>query len=90
MSSVLDDAQHDDRPKPGHGLPPIGLWWPMLERPLQREVLENLDAPLRSYVVRRIFDLCDLEGQPIPRSSVRLGPNERAYITGWMQAVDWD
>ena len=62
----------------------------MLERPLQREVLENLDAPLRAMVVRRIYDLCELDEEPIPRGGVRLGPNERAYIAGWMHAVDWD
>jgi hypothetical protein len=90
MSSVIDEPTHDDRPRQRHGLPPIGLWWPMLERPLQSEVLENLHAPLRTYVVRRIFDLCELDDEAIPRSGVRLGANERAYIAGWMHAVDWD
>lgn len=89
MTSLLEPA-HDDRPRNRLGLPPIGIWWPMLERPLQRELLENLDAPLRGLVVRRIFELCELEGEPMPRSGVRLGPNERAYIAGWMHAVDWD
>ena len=90
MSSVIDDPAHDERPRHGTGLPPIGIWWPMLERPLQREVLENLEAPLRGAVVRRIYDLCELEGEPIPRGGVRLGVNERAYIAGWMHAVDWN
>ncbi|MDR6906892.1 hypothetical protein J2X63_002578 [Agromyces sp. 3263] len=89
MTSTIEPA-HDDRPRTGHGLPPIGLWWPMLERPLQREVLENLDAPLRGVIVRRIFDLCELDHEPLPRGGVRLGVNERAYIAGWMHAVDWD
>jgi hypothetical protein len=89
MTSTIEPA-HDDRPRTGHGLPPIGLWWPMLERPLQREVLENLDAPLRGVIVRRIFDLCELDHEPVPRGGVRLGVNERAYIAGWMHAVDWD
>jgi hypothetical protein len=89
MTSTMEPA-HDDRPRTGHGLPPIGLWWPMLERPLQCEVLENLDAPLRGVIVRRIFDLCELDGEPVPRGGVRLGVNERAYIAGWMHAVDWD
>jgi hypothetical protein len=89
MTSTIEPA-HDDRPRTGHGLPPIGLWWPMLERPLQCEVLENLDAPLRGVIVRRIFDLCELDGEPVPRGGVRLGVNERAYIAGWMHAVDWD
>ncbi len=88
--TIIDEPEHDERPARAYGLPPIGLWWPMLERPLQREVLENLDAPLRTYVVRRIFDLCDLDLHAIPRSGVRLGENERAYIAGWMHAVDWD
>jgi hypothetical protein len=61
----------------------------MLERPLQREVLENLHAPLRAYVVRRIFELCELEDEPLPRGDLRLGSNERAYIAGWVHAVDW-
>lgn len=90
MSSVIEEPAYDERPRPRHGLPPIGMWWPMLERPLQREVLENLQAPLRQYVLRRIFDLCELDGKAIPRGSVRLGVNERAYIAGWMHAVDWD
>lgn len=90
MSSVIDEPAHDERPMQRHGLPPIGLWWPMLERPLQREVLENLDAPLRINVVRRIFDLCELDQRAIPRSGVRLGTNERAYIAGWTHAVDWE
>lgn len=87
--TIIDGPEHDERPARIHGLPPIGLWWPMLERPLQREVLENLDAPLRTYVVRRIFDLCELDANAIPRGGVRLGVNERAYIAGWMHAVDW-
>jgi hypothetical protein len=87
--TIIDGPEHDERSTRTYGLPPIGLWWPMLERPLQREVLENLDAPLRTYVVRRIFDLCELDTHAIPRSGVRLGVNERAYIAGWMHAVDW-
>lgn len=71
-------------------LPPIGVWWPMLERPLQREVLENPHAPLRSYVVRRILDLCELEDIPMPRTAIRLNENERAYLAGWTHSVDWD
>ena len=90
MSSVVDESAHHERPRPGSGLPPIGIWWPMLERPLQREVLEHLDAPLRGYVVQRIFELCELEDVPIPHGGVRLGVNERAYIAGWMHAVDWN
>ena len=94
MTSLLDDRTHDDptnddRPHPAGTLPPIGLWWPMLERPLKREVLEDLDAPLRAVVVRRIFELCELDGGVTPRLGVRLGENERAYIAGWMHAVDW-
>ena len=88
MTSIVDEPAHDERSRPGHGLPPIGIWWPMLERDLQCEMLENLDAPLRIYVVRRIFELCELD-EPIPRAGVRLGVNERAYIAGWMHAVDW-
>ena len=90
MSSVIDDRAHGERSRSGQPLPPIGLWWPMLERPLQREVLEHLDAPLRGYVVQRIFELCELEDVPIPHGGVRLGVNERAYIAGWMHAVDWN
>ncbi len=89
MSSLLDDRAHGRRSRNAHDLPPIGLWWPMLERPLQNEVLENLDAPLRAVVVRRIFELCELDAGTEPRLGVRLGENERAYIAGWMHAVDW-
>jgi hypothetical protein len=87
---MIDDRAHGERSRNLHGLPPIGLWWPMLERPLKREVLENLDAPLRAVVVRRIFELCELEPGAMPRLDVRLGENERAYIAGWMHAVDWN
>jgi hypothetical protein len=90
MSSVIHEQAHDERPTQRLGLPPIGIWWPMLERPLQCEVLENLDAPLRLYVVHRIFDLCELDHAAIPPAGVRLGANERAYIAGWMHAVEWD
>jgi hypothetical protein len=90
MSSLIEDPAHDERPRHGNRLPPIGLWWPMLERPMQREVLENLEAPLRGAVVQRIYDLCELDAEPIPRGGVRLGVNERAYIAGWMHAVDWN
>ena len=90
MTSMIDDRAHGERSRNLHGLPPIGLWWPMLERPLKREVLENLDAPLRAVVVSRIFELCELEPGAMPRIGVRLGENERAYIAGWMHAVDWN
>ncbi|MFF2494596.1 hypothetical protein [Agromyces sp. NPDC058064] len=86
MSSTIDrppPAQHG-----GTALPPIGLWWPMLEGPLRREILENLDAPLRTVVVRRILELCEADAG-VPRTPVRLDENERAYIAGWMHAVDW-
>ncbi|WP_308799103.1 hypothetical protein [Agromyces silvae] len=71
-------------------LPPIGVWWPMLERPLQREVLENPNAPLRAFVVRRIMELCELDDRPMPRGTFRLTENERAYLAGWTHSVDWD
>lgn len=86
MSSTIDrppPARHD-RPT----LPPIGVWWPMLEGPLRREILENLDAPLRTVVVRRILELCEVDAG-VPRTPVRLDENERTYIAGWMHAVDW-
>ena len=90
MTSIVDEPAREERPKPRHGLPPIGIGWPMLERPLQREVHEHLEAPLRGYVVPRIIELCELEDVPIPHGGVRLGVNERAYIAGWMHAVDWN
>jgi hypothetical protein len=52
-------------------------------------VLENVDAPLRAIVVHRIFELCELDAGITPQLGVRLGENERAYIAGWMHAVDW-
>ena len=90
MSSLVDEPSRGERPKPRNGLPPIGIWWPMLERPLQREVLENLDAPLRAFVVRRIYELCELDVESMPRGPIRLGVNEQAYIAGWVHAVDWN
>ena len=87
MSSLLEPEQ--EAPASDGPLPSIGIWWPMLERPLQLEILENPMAPLRGVVVRRIFELCDLEDRPVPRSGVRLGPHDRAYIAGWVHAVDW-
>ncbi|MRG60994.1 hypothetical protein GE115_14125 [Agromyces sp. CFH 90414] len=70
-------------------LPPIGVWWPMLERPLQREILENPRAPLRRVIVRRILELCELD-RPVPLGAMRLTENERAYLAGWTHTVDWD
>ncbi|MFB9310547.1 hypothetical protein BJY17_000005 [Agromyces hippuratus] len=90
MSSVLDDVPHHERVAHVNGLPPIGLWWPMLERPLRREVLENVHAPLRAVVVRRIYELCELDPGHAPKLGMRLGENERAYIAGWMHSVDWN
>lgn len=84
MSAVIDRPDHETQV-----LPSIGVWWPMLEGPLQREILEDPTAPLRAVVVRRILDLCELDGRPVPRSGVRLGPNERAYLAGWVHAVHW-
>jgi len=89
MSSIVDrPVQRRDR-EPAFVLPPIGLWWPMLEGTLRREVLEDLEAPLRVVVVRRIFELCELDPGMAPRTGVRLDENQRAYISGWMHAVDW-
>lgn len=82
MSRIADPAPRGDR-RIEHRLPPIGRWWPRLERPLQRELLENAGSPLRPTVVRRILDLSDLEDQPLPLGTVRLGSDERAYIAGW-------
>jgi hypothetical protein len=87
MTSLMEPDQ--ETPLASGPLPSIGVWWPMLEAPLQREILEHPTAPLRMGVVRRIYELCELEGRPVPRSGVRLGPNERAYIAGWVHAVDW-
>jgi hypothetical protein len=88
VNSLLEEPDQEARADDGP-LPSIGMWWPMLEGPLQREILEHPAAPLRSALVRRIYDLCDLEGRPVPRSGVRLGSEERAYIAGWVHAVDW-
>lgn len=87
MSSTVDRphrARHDGSP-----LPAIGVWWPMLEGPLRREILEDLGAPLRRVVVRRILELCEVDAA-VPRTPVRLDENERAYIAGWLHAVDWN
>lgn len=73
----------------GTALPHIGVWWPMLEPDLKREVLEHPTAPLRRAVVRRIFELCELPGYPDGRS-MRLSENERAYLAGWMRTTDWE
>ena len=40
MTSLLEPEQ--ETPTSEGPLPSIGIWWPMLERPLQREVLEML------------------------------------------------
>ncbi len=62
----------------------------MLEHPLKRELLENLDAPLRPYIVRRILDLCDREHERLPHRTVRLDLDERAYIAGWAHELSWE
>jgi len=89
MSSIVDQPVHRRDRDPDFALPPIGLWWPMLEGTLRREVLENLEAPLRAVVVRRIFELCELDTGHAPRIGVYLDENQRAYIAGWMHRVDW-
>ncbi len=86
--TVVDPSIRDHRAESG-ALPPIGgVWWPMLERTLQREILEAPDAPLRVNVVRRIRELCELDAT-IPMRGVRLTENERAYLAGWTHSVDW-
>ena len=89
MSSVLDGPERDERSSALDALPSIGIWWPMLEAPLQREILENPTAPLRAIVIRRIYELCELDDLPLPRSGMRLGSNERAYLAGWVHATEW-
>ncbi|MFF2372633.1 hypothetical protein [Agromyces sp. NPDC058110] len=71
------------------GLPPIGTWWTLLDRGLQREILANPTAPLRPFAVRRVFEICGMNADTATAQSVRLGANERAYIAGWAHAVDW-
>jgi len=90
MSSLLDGPEHDERSGPLAALPSIGVWWPMLEGTLQREILENPAAPLRALVVRRIYELCELDDRPLPYGGTRLGPNERAYLAGWTHATHWN
>ena len=70
-------------------LPPIGIWWPMLEPTLQCELLEDPTAPLRHVVVRRIYELCELDRYP-DSTPVRLDENERAYLAGWTHTVGWE
>lgn len=74
---------------PTTALPPIGTWWTLLDRGLQREILANPTAPLRPFVVRRVYELCGIAVDAQPANAVRLGANERAYIAGWAHAVDW-
>jgi len=88
VSSLIDEPEREERSDPDT-LPSIGIWWPMLEGPLQREILENPAAPLRGAVVRRIYELCDLDGRPLPRGGMRLGSHERAYLAGWVHATHW-
>ncbi|QAY73343.1 hypothetical protein ET445_08285 [Agromyces protaetiae] len=85
--TVVDPPIRERRTQVG-ALPPIGVWWPMLERTLQFEILEAPDAPLRVNVVRRIRELCELDGST-PMRGVRLNENERAYLAGWTHSVDW-
>ncbi|MRX44121.1 hypothetical protein [Agromyces kandeliae] len=88
MSAVIERPDHGTDHEP-RLLPSIGMWWPMLEAPLQLEILEHPTAPLRPAIVRRILDLCELDERPVPRSGVRLGANERAYLAGWTHAAGW-
>ncbi|MGI9822462.1 hypothetical protein [Agromyces sp. Marseille-Q5079] len=89
MSSILDQPSRSRGHLPSQGLPPIGTWWTLLDRGLQREILANPAAPLRPFVVRRVFEICGLDIGRAPTAAVRLGANERAYIAGWAHAVDW-
>lgn len=70
-------------------LPPIGVWWPMLEPTLQHELLENPTAPLRRVVIRRIYELCELDHYP-DGTTVRLDENQRAYLAGWTRTAAWE
>ncbi|WP_353807181.1 hypothetical protein [Agromyces sp. SYSU T00194] len=70
-------------------LPPVGLWWPMLDARLRREVLEDLDAPLPEWLVRRILELCEVEGDARALRGVRLREHDKAYIAGWTHAIGW-
>ncbi|GAA1837649.1 hypothetical protein [Agromyces salentinus] len=88
MSSVLDNPSRSHAHLPAQGLPPIGSWWTLLDRGLQREILANPAAPLRPFTVRRIFEVCGLDVHRAPLGA-RLGANERAYISGWAHAIDW-
>jgi hypothetical protein len=89
MSSVLDQPSRSHGHLPSLGLPPIGTWWTLLDRGLQREILADPTAPLRPFVVRRVFEICGLDVHRAPTGRVGLGANERAYIAGWAHAVDW-
>ncbi|MGI9822999.1 hypothetical protein [Agromyces sp. Marseille-Q5079] len=89
MITLIEPGSRHERRRQ-HGLPPIGRWWPRLEHPLQRELVENPGAPLRPFMVRRILDLCDLEDAPLPHRPVRLDLDERAYIAGWAHEITWE
>ncbi|GAA1506809.1 hypothetical protein BJ978_003257 [Agromyces terreus] len=89
MSSVIDQPSRSPGRRPSRGLPPIGTWWTLLDRGLQREILADPGAPLRPFVVRRVFEICGFDVESAPTASLTLGANERAYIAGWSHAVDW-
>ena len=89
MSSVISHQPRRHGPTPPRPFPPIGTWWTLLDRGLQREILANPAAPLRPFVVRRVFEICGLDVDLAPGPDVRLSANDRAYIAGWSHAVDW-
>lgn len=71
-------------------LPSVGTWWPALDRELKREILADLDAPVRAGTVLRIRELCGLAPVPVPGRGVPLGPNDRAYLDAWKQASHFE
>ncbi|QTX04016.1 hypothetical protein [Agromyces archimandritae] len=89
MSTTLPSRDALPHRIPEPVLPSVGTWWPALDRELKREILADLDAPVRSGTILHIRELCGLPPVPVPGRGVHLGPNDKAYIAAWQRAADF-
>ncbi|MGO4103048.1 hypothetical protein AB4Y63_03785 [Leifsonia sp. YAF41] len=67
-------------------LPSIERWWPGLDIPAKRWLLEHPEEPLPVHIVTEISLLCNLE--ITPEGEITLTTAEHNFITTQMESVD--